>query len=85
MQKRSSKGKKQDIHELASTITGQTTDPQPEGKPDYGNKNPAAVKLRRKGGLKGGKVRAKMITARQRSDAAREAAVVRCSSNKKLP
>jgi hypothetical protein len=40
-------------------------------------KNPAAVSLGRLGGLKGGKARAKSLTKRERSDAARKAARAR--------
>jgi hypothetical protein len=47
------------------------------GTPDYGNKNPAAVELGRLGGLKGGKARAKSLTAKKRSQIARKAAAAR--------
>jgi len=40
-------------------------------------KNPAAVALGRLGGLKGGKARAKKLTAKQRSEIAKKAADVR--------
>jgi hypothetical protein len=40
-------------------------------------KDPAAVALGRKGGLKGGKARASKMTASQRSDAAKRAAQAR--------
>jgi len=40
-------------------------------------KNPAAVALGRLGGLKGGKARARKLTAQQRSESARKAAVAR--------
>lgn len=46
-------------------------------------KNAAAVALGRLGGLKGGKARARKLTARQRSESARTAAVVRWSKNAK--
>jgi hypothetical protein len=75
MRKRSSKGKKPDINELAKSIVAQATNPQPEPKTNYGDKNPAAVELGRLGGLKGGKARAAKMTAKQRSDAARLAAL----------
>jgi hypothetical protein len=42
-------------------------------------KDPAAVALGRKGGLKGGKARAAKLTPAQRSDAARKAAEARWS------
>jgi len=40
-------------------------------------KNPAAVALGRKGGLKGGPARAKKLTKEQRSDSARKAVQAR--------
>lgn len=40
-------------------------------------KNPAAVELGRKGGLKGGKARAANLTSKQRSDIAKKAAAAR--------
>ncbi|MDP9274220.1 MAG: hypothetical protein M3O99_01330 [Chloroflexota bacterium] len=42
-----------------------------------GDKNPAAVALGRMGGLKGGKARARALSARSRSEIARNAARVR--------
>jgi len=43
-------------------------------------KNPAAVALGRLGGLKGGKARAKKLSAEERSESARKAAVSRWSA-----
>jgi hypothetical protein len=40
-------------------------------------KNPAAVELGRRGGLKGGPARAKKLTKEQRSESARKAAQAR--------
>jgi hypothetical protein len=48
----------------------------PKQDPDAG-KNPAAVALGRLGGSKGGKARAAALTKKQRSDAARKAALAR--------
>ena len=45
-------------------------------------KNPAAVSLGRLGGLKGGKARAKILTKRERSNAARKAARARWQKKK---
>lgn len=45
-----------------------------EDTPADADKNPAAVALGRKGGLKGGKARAARMTAEERSEAARRAA-----------
>ena len=44
-------------------------------------KDPAAVALGRKGGLKGGKARAKKMTPEERSQAAKKAARARWSKN----
>lgn len=82
MPKRSSKKKKKrpDINELASEIVNQATIKDKETKaPDQneGGKNPAAVALGRLGGLKGGKARAKKLTAEQRREIARKAALAR--------
>lgn len=78
MQKRSRKGKKPDLNELAASITDQATNPeQPQPKPDYGDKNPAAVELGRLGGLKGGKAGASSITAKQRCNAVGKVAEAR--------
>lgn len=43
------------------------------------DKNPAAVELGRRGGLKGGKARAEKMTPEERSSAARKAAQARWS------
>ena len=50
---------------------GQLSDVMDDGK------DPAAVMLGRRGGLKGGKARALAMTPEQRSDAARKAATAR--------
>ena len=83
MQKRSRKGKKPDLNELAASVADQVANPQSESKPDYGDKNPAAVELGRLGGLIGGKARWKGKTKKQRSDAARKAAQARWSNRNK--
>jgi hypothetical protein len=46
-------------------------------------KNSAAVALGRLGGLKGGKARARKLTAAQRRDSARNAALARWSKKEK--
>lgn len=48
-----------------------------EGVKTEDGKNPAAVALGRKGGLKGGKARAKKLTATERSEIAKKAATLR--------
>ncbi len=56
---------------IIDLATGQA-EPEPEDKRD-----PAAVALGRKGGLKGGKARAARMSKKQRSEAARKAARAR--------
>ena len=58
---------------LAQAITGE---PPVEPSPPDG-KDPAAVALGRKGGLKGGKARAASMTPKQRTAAAKKAAAAR--------
>lgn len=53
--------------------------PQPD--PDAG-KNPAAVALGKLGGAKGGRARAAKMTAEERSESARRAAIVRWKGNR---
>jgi len=65
-----------DPNELAKQIVDEATGDAPPFDPDAG-KDPAAVALGRKGGLKGGKARAASMTPEQRSDAARKAAAAR--------
>jgi hypothetical protein len=52
-----------------------------EDKPDYGDKNPAAVELGRLGGKKGGKARAERLTAEERRQIAQQAASIRWKSS----
>ena len=68
-----SRKRPRDLNALAASIVGDATDETPELEPDDG-KDPAAVALGRKGGLKGGKARAAKLTAEQRSEIARKAA-----------
>jgi hypothetical protein len=65
-----------DINELAKQLVGEATGEIEPIDPDAG-KDPAAVALGRKGGLKGGKARAATMTPEQRSEAARRAAQAR--------
>jgi hypothetical protein len=74
MHNRSSKPKRpRDANQLAKRIVDLSTGQAEEKDPDEG-KDPAAVSLGRKGGLKGGKARAKSLTAEERSEIARKAA-----------
>ena len=65
-------------HMIAQLATGELDDVKTAD-----GKDPAAVALGRKGGLKGGKARAKKLTAKERSAIAREAAKARWSVEKK--
>jgi hypothetical protein len=65
-----------DVNELGAWIVDRATSDEPEPNPDEG-KDPAAVELGRKGGLKGGRARADKMTPKQRSEAARKAAAAR--------
>ena len=64
-----------DPSKLAKKIIDLATTDEPEEEDD--GKDPAAVALGRKGGLKGGKARAAKMTAEERSEAARKAARAR--------
>ena len=85
MPKRSSKRKKKrptDVNQLAKSVVDDATRDESEPEPDDG-KNPAAVALGRLGGLKGGKARAKKLSARRRSQIATKAAKARWAKRKK--
>lgn len=66
-------------NQLAASVVAKaagTAEPEPDE--DEG-KDPAAVALGRKGGLKGGKARAERMTPEERSESARKAATARWS------
>jgi hypothetical protein len=65
-----------DPNELARQVVDEATGEAPPFDPDEG-KDPAAVALGRKGGLKGGKARAEKMTSEERSAAAKRAADAR--------
>jgi hypothetical protein len=67
-----------DLNALAASIVGDATD-EDKAEPQDDGKDPAAVALGRKGGLKGGRARADSLTAEQRSEIAKRAATVRWS------
>ncbi len=74
MPKRTSKkraSKTSDINILAKSIVDKATEEPPQ------KKNPAAVALGRLGGLKGGKARAKKLSAEKRKEIAQKAAQAR--------
>jgi hypothetical protein len=63
-----------DPNQLAKLIVDMATGESPPDSVGNDGKNPAAVALGRLGGLKGGKARAKKLTAKRRADIARKAA-----------
>lgn len=65
-----------DPNELAKQLVDEATGAEAKYDPNEG-KDPAAVALGRKGGLKGGNARAAKMTPEQRSEAARKAATFR--------
>lgn len=77
MPKRSSKKRPaKDVNQIAAEILAAATG-QPSGMTPQGTKNPAAVALGRLGGLKGGKARAKSLSAFKRMQIAKQAAAAR--------
>lgn len=66
-----------DMNQLAVRIVAEATGAKPKTPDPDAAKNPAAVELGRKGGLKGGKARAKMLTKSQRATQAKKAAQAR--------
>ena len=75
MPKRSRKATKDDLNQLAASIVAQAVGGQPMLKIE--GKNPAAVALGRLGGLKGGKARARNLSAKKRAEIAKRAAQIR--------
>jgi hypothetical protein len=69
-----------DANQLAKSIVDIATG-EAEDAPEDSGKDPAAVALGRKGGLKGGKARAAKMTPEERSEAARKAAKARWSKD----
>lgn len=67
------KAKGRDENELAASIVALVTEAA-EAKPE---KNPAAVALGRRGGLKGGKARAEKLSSEERTEIAKRAARAR--------
>ncbi len=76
MPERSRKRRPVDLNSLAASIVADSVDEDKDEPADDG-KDPAAVALGRKGGLKGGRARADKLTPEQRSEIARKAARAR--------
>jgi len=71
-----SRKRPRDPNALAAQPAGETMGEAESFDPDAG-KDPAAVALGRKGGLKGGKARAAKLSPEQRAESARKAAQAR--------
>jgi hypothetical protein len=76
MPKRSSKPPR-DLNSLAKFIVDSAVGEHPQGDLLPDGRDPAAVSLGRKGGLKGGKARAQKLSAKRRSEIAKKAAAKR--------
>ncbi len=70
-----SRKRPRDLNALAKAIVDDATSEEP--RPE---KDPAAVALGRKGGLKGGKARAESLTSERRVEIAKKAAAARWAS-----
>jgi len=71
-----------DTNQLAKSIVDLSTGQAKEEKPDDSGKDPAAVALGRKGGLKGGIARAKKLSKARRIEISKKAAQVRWAKTK---
>jgi hypothetical protein len=83
MPKRSSTSSSRDLNQNAARVAALATGD--EAAPKRKRKNPAAVALGRKGGLKGGKARAASLSPSKRSEIARKAAKARWRECPTLP
>ena len=70
-----------DVNELAKQVVDEATGETDPVEPDA-EKDPLAVELGRRGGLKGGKARAAKMTPEERREAGRKAAQARWSNKK---
>jgi hypothetical protein len=75
--KKPTKKRPRDISQLAASIVAEATGEDQSQEEPTKEKNPAAVALGRLGGLKGGKARAKKLTAKRRKEIAENAAKAR--------
>lgn len=76
-----SRKRPRDPNQLGKLVVDIATGEAEDSPPPESEKNPAAVELGRKGGLKGGKARAAKMTPTERSAAARKAAAARWRSD----
>lgn len=78
-----SRNRKLDLNQLAKLIVDESTGERPpEAEPEGPQKDPAAVSLGRRGGLKGGKARAEKLSPEQRREIAKRAAEARWASRR---
>jgi len=83
MPKRSRKPKERlDLSQLAKRIVDEATGQTERTPSPSEGKDPLAVELGRRGGLKGGKARARKMTKKQRSASAKKAALARWKRSK---
>ena len=80
-----SRKRPRDLNSLAASIVNDATSDEPRQKSEDDGKDPAAVALGRKGGLRGGKARAAKLTAEERSASARKAAAARWGTKDSPP
>lgn len=69
-----SRKRPRDLNQLAKQIVDEATG---QANPPEDTRDPLAVELGRRGGLKGGKARAEKLTPERRSEIARQAAAKR--------
>jgi hypothetical protein len=67
-----------DVNQLAKSIVDEATG---QAEPAEDTRDPLAVELGRRGGLKGGKARAEKLTPERRSEIAKAAAKARWANN----
>ena len=73
------KKRPRDLNKLAKSIVDEATRETPPEPERETGKDPAAVALGRRGGIKGGKARAEKLSAEQRRKIAKKAASARWS------
>jgi len=83
MERSKKKKRSRDPNELAASIVGEATGKEPAAEEPTNHRNPAAVALGRLGGLKGGKARAKKLSAKRRKAIASKAAKARWGKPRK--
>jgi hypothetical protein len=80
-----SRKRPRDLNALAKSIVDDATSDEPRPQPQDDGKDPAAVSLGRRGGMKGGKARAESLTPERRAEIARQAAAARWNGKRNNP